>query len=102
MKGYKNRNHTDKHVISSRKFSRLFDSNLSEAGVCTIYRSHNEGFVNSLQSVQLGQFIYARFPCRNPKGNRLETFCIRYNVENPLDFVSFRKYASPVFAPCDF
>lgn len=90
--GYKNRTHQIKRVISPRKFSRLFSQNLSQAGVCTIYRSHDEGFVNSLQAVELNGIIYARFPCRNPEGNRLETFCIRYLVEQPLDNAHFRKY----------
>ena len=90
--GYKNRTHQIKRVISPRKFSRLFAQNLDKAGVCIIYRSHDEGFVNSLQAVELNGIIYARFPCRNPEGNRLETFCIRYLVEQPLDNAHFRKY----------
>ena len=90
--GYKNRTHRIKRVISPRKFSRLFAENLDKAGVCTIYRNHDEGFVNSLQAVEIDGIIYARFPCRNSKGNRLDTYCIRYLVEQPLDFVSFRKY----------
>ena len=92
--GYKNRTHQIKRVISPRKFSRLFSQNLDKAGVCTIYRSHDEGFVNSLQAVELNGIIYARLPCRNPEGNRLETFCIRYLVEQPLDSAHFRRYPS--------
>lgn len=92
MKGYKNRNHRQKRIISERKFSRLFSENLDKAGVCMIYRNHDEGFINSLQAVELNGIIYARFPCRNPEGNRLETFCIRYLVEQPLDNAHFRKY----------
>ena len=90
--GYKNRTHQIKRVISPRKFSRLFAQNLDKAGVCTVYRSHDEGFVNSLQAVELDGIIYARFPCRNPDGYRLDTFCIRYLVEQPLDNAHFRKY----------
>lgn len=90
--GYKNRTHQIKRVISPRKFSRLFSQNLDKAGVCTIYRSHDEGFINSLQALEMNGIIYARFLCRNPEGNRLETFCIRYLVEQPLDNAHFRKY----------
>lgn len=92
--GYKNRTHQMKRVISPRKFSRLFSENLDKAGVCTVYRNHDEGFINSLQAVELNGIIYARFPCRNPEGNRLDTFCVRYLVEQPLDFASFRSYPS--------
>lgn len=102
MKGYKNRNHTEKHVISEAKFSRLFSQNLNCAGVCTLYRGHDEGFINSVQALEINGFVYARFPCRNPEGNRLKTFAIRYSLENPLDFVSFSKYSSNVFAPVEF
>lgn len=94
MKGYKSRTHQQKRVISTRKFSRLFSEHLDKAGVCTIYRNHDEGFVNSLQAVEIDGIIYARFPCRNNEGNRLDTYCIRYLVEQPLDFVSFRSYPS--------
>lgn len=90
--GYKNRTHRQRRVISPRKFSRLFSENLGKAGVCTIYRNHDEGFVNSLQAVEINGIIYARFPCKKQEGNRLDTFCIRYLVEHPLDFVSFRRY----------
>ena len=57
-----------------------------------IYRNHDEGFINSLQAVEINGIIYARFQCRNPKASRLETFCIRYMVEEPVDNVCFRKY----------
>lgn len=92
--GYKNRTHRQRRVISPHKFSRLFSQNLSQAGVCTIYRNHDEGFVNSLQAIEINGIIYARFPCKKQEGNRLDTFCIRYLAEQPLDFVSFRVYPS--------
>lgn len=102
MKGYKNKTHRQRRVISMRKLSRLFSQNLDKAGVCTIYRCNNDGFVNSLQALEIDGIIYARFPCKKQEGNRLETYCIRYLVEEPLDFVSFRKYPSSVFKPVEF
>ena len=90
--GYKNRTHQIKRVISPRKFSRLFAQNLDKAGVCTVYRNHNEGFVNSLQALELDGIIYARFACRNSEGSRLDTYCIRYSVEQSLDSATFKVY----------
>ena len=92
MKGYKSRTHNQRRVISPSKFNRIFESNLESAGVATIYKSHDQGFVNSLQSVKVGNYVYAIFPCNKQKGNRIETYAVKYNLENPLDFICFREY----------
>ena len=47
--GYKNRTHNQCRLISPRKFHHIFENNLSSAGVATVYKSHDQGFVNSLQ-----------------------------------------------------
>jgi hypothetical protein len=92
--GYKNATHKYKRVISHNKLSRIFNSNLDLAGVATIYRNHNEGFVNSLKAIKIGDIIYAVFPCKHQSGNRLDTYAIRYHMDYPLDFVSFKEYPS--------
>ena len=92
MKGYKNRTHRQCRVISARKFHRIFESNLEYAGVATIYKSHDQGFVNSLQSVRVDNYVYAIFPTNKQKGSRIETYAVKYNLENPLDFICFREY----------
>ena len=89
-----NRYHKVKRILSERKFSRIFDNNLHTAGVCTIYRSHNEGFINSLQSCKVNGVIYARFQCKRQVGGRLSTYAIRYSEDFPLDYVAFRAYPS--------
>ena len=86
------RYHSIRRVISERKFERIVDNNLHSAGVCTIYRSHNEGFINSLQSCKVNGIVYARFACKKQTGSRLSTYAIRYSEEFPLDYVSFRGY----------
>lgn len=92
MKGYKNANHTWKHVVSDRKFSRMFSQNLDKAGVAQLYRNHNEGYFNSFQAVLIGDFIYARFACRPIHGNRLKTYCIRYKYPSCVDNIIFTPY----------
>ena len=87
-----NRYHSIKRRISERKFSRIFDNNLHAAGTCTIFRNHNEGFINSLQSCKVNGIVYARFACKKQTGSRLSTYAIRYSEENPLDFVCFSMY----------
>lgn len=90
--GYKNRTHSEKRVISPRKFSRIYDNNLDCAGVAVIMRDYNEGFRVSLQAVKVDNIIYATFACRKQNGSRLQTYCVRYNTDVPLDFVSFQPY----------
>ena len=93
-----NRYHKVKRILSERKFSRIFDNNLHAAGVCTIYRSHNEGFINSLQSCKVNGVIYARFACKKQTGSRLSTYAIRYSEEFPLDSICFREYPSKLIS----
>ena len=89
-----NRYHSIKRQISERKFSRIFDNNLHAAGTCTIFRNHNEGFINSLQSCKVNGIVYARFQCKRQIGGRLTTYAIRYSEDFPLDYVAFRAYPS--------
>lgn len=92
--GYKNRTHNQCRLISPRKFHRIFENNLSSAGVATVYKSHDQGFINSSQSVRVGNYVYAIFPTNKQKGNRLETYAVKYNLDNPLHFICFREYPS--------
>lgn len=87
-----NRFSKQRKQISPSKFHRIFENNLESAGVATVYKSHDQGFVNSLQSVKVDNHVYAIFPCNRQKGNRLETYAVKYNLEEPLDFISFQVY----------
>ena len=76
-----NRYHKVKRILSERKFSRIFDNNLHAAGTAMIYKSHNQGWVNSLMAVKVGSIIYAKFPCSNLKNGRIDTYAIRYSED---------------------
>lgn len=92
-----NRIKAQKKQISETKFNRLFAQNLDQAGVA--YISKNWEIINSIQSVKIGSYIYAKFPCKNQGSNRLKVYCIRYDSENPLDFVMHKNYPASVFSP---
>lgn len=96
MKGYKNRTHKIKRVISPNKFHRIFNNNLDKIGIATIFRGYDEGFANSLQAVKVGDIVYALMPCRKQKANRLETYAVRYKVTDPLDFIMFQPFPSKI------
>jgi len=91
----KNKNHQYKHVISPNKFNRILDQNLDKAGFCYITRNWETS--RSLAAVKIGDFIYAQFSCK-PKENRLESYYIRYKIEEGYseDFVSFAPFPIPV------
>ncbi len=97
-----NRFKTQRKLVSTNKFSRLFSQNLECAGVASIWKGHDVGFVNSLQAVLLGNFLYCRFPCNKPEGNRLKTYTVRYDLTNPMDYISFTPYPRNIFAPVQF
>ena len=95
-----NRYLNQRKIVSNRKFERLFSQNLHLAGVAyTTDKQWNTK--NSLQAVCLNGFVYAKFPCKDQSANRLETFCVRYSLENPLDFIMFQPYPSSVI-PVEF
>lgn len=101
IRGYKPRNYNSKKIISESKFHRIFNANLHSAGVASIYRNHQ--FVNSLQACVIGDYCYAMLPCKVQAGNRIDCYYVRYNlVDNPQDWISFRPYPSPIFAPVEF
>lgn len=93
-----NRYHKVKRILSERKFSRIFDNNLHAAGTATIYKNHNQGWVNSLMAVKVDGIIYARFPCSNLKNGRIDTYAVRYSEEFPLDSICFREYPSKLIS----
>jgi hypothetical protein len=100
VKGYKPRNFKEKKIISLNKFNRVFSSNLENAGVATIRKNHK--FINSLQAVQLGNHVYSRFPCNEQAGNKLESYCVRYDLNNPVEYIQFRTYPQHVIPSVDF
>lgn len=88
----KNRNHSIKRVLSGRKFTRLFEQNLDKAGVAYIIK---DGKVQtSFQAVRINNFIYACFPC---KEKTEEYYYIRYDENNPLDYVAFSSLPIYIF-----
>lgn len=88
--------------ISPNKFNRIFNSNLDKAGVATVYKSHDLGFVNSFQAVEVDGIVYAVFPTKKQKGNRLETYAVKYKKDQPLDHVMFMQYPKHVIKNVEF
>ena len=93
----KNRNHEYKRAISERKFSRLFDANLDKAGFA--YVTKNWETERSLAAVMVDNIIYARFATKDRSKNSLDTFCIRYKIEDGYaeDFVAFSPFPLKLF-----
>lgn len=93
----KNRNHPYKRLISPRKFARLLNSNLDKAGFAYITKDWNTK--RSLQAVKINNIIYAQFATNQQKANRLETYCVRYKVEDGMteDFIAFSPFPIQVF-----
>lgn len=93
----KNANHKFKRVISKRKYSRIFESNLDKAGFAYITRNWETD--RSLSAVKVGDIVYAEFPTKNRKQNRLETYCVRYKVTEDYseDFVAFSPFPIKLF-----
>lgn len=100
VKGYKPRNFKEKKIIPLNKFNRVFSANLENAGVATIRKNHK--FINSLQAVQLGNHVYCRFPCNEQAGNKLGSYCARYDLNNPVEYIQFRTYPQHVIPSADF
>lgn len=97
-----NQNLNKKKVISDLKMSRMFSQNLDKAGVATLWFGHERGFVNSLQAVEVNGFVYMKLPCQKQEGSRLKTYNTRYDLYDPVDYVSFKVYDQPVFASVEF
>lgn len=90
-------------LVSPNKFQRIFNNNLGCVGTAMLYKDHDHGWVNSLSAVKVGSFVYCQMPCKRQKGSRLETFYIKYNVENsPLDNIVFVNYPKPIQPKGDF
>lgn len=90
-------------LVSPNKFQRIFNNNLDCAGTAMIYKDHNSGWTNSLSAVKVGSFVYCQLPCKRQKGSRLETFYIKYNVEeSPLDNIVFVNYPRHVQPKVEF
>lgn len=90
-------------IISASKYMRIYNDNLDKVGTALIYKTHNQGWVNSLSAVKVGNFVYCTLPCKHQNGSRLETYNIKYNVEDsPLDNICFVAYPRPVQPKVDF
>lgn len=88
-----------KRQISDHKFGRIFSQNLDKTGVA--YITKDWVTLRSLSAVKIGNFVYAKFQCAEQEQNRLKTYHVRYDLDNPLDFIAFSKYSVPVFAVCE-
>lgn len=97
-----NPNLNKKKIISWRKFSRMFSQNLHKAGYARKWMGHDIGYVSSVQAFEKDDFVYVRFPCKRNISSRIDTFCVRYDLINPMDDISFEPYPTKVFAPIEF
>lgn len=90
-------------LVSPNKFRRILNDNLDCAGTAMIYKDHNTSWQNSLSAVKVGSFVYCQFACKHQNGSRLETYNIKYNVEDsPLDNICFVSYPKPVQPKVEF
>lgn len=95
--GYKNRDHTQRRNISEKKFQRILNANLDSVGTAFIRRGRfYETEVASFEACIVDDnFVYARFPCKNTVSNRLNSYCVRFSLKDPVDFIRFQWFNKP-------
>lgn len=89
-------------IVSEHKFNRVFKDNLHNAGCAMIYKSHDDGWKSSLSAVVANGFVYGTFACSKQPGNRLQTYTVKYNLDNPIHHLVFLRYPKPVEIKVDF
>lgn len=89
-------------LVSEHKFNRVFKDNLHNAGCAMIYKNHDSGWKSSLSAVKANGFIYATFACSRQPGSRLQTYIVKYNLENPIHNVVFIPYPKPIEIKVEF
>lgn len=97
-----NRYHNYRRPISEKKFSRVFDQNLDNAGVAFIWVHDGQRMEvkNSIQACISEGYCYARFVVM--KDDSMNTYCLRYSLEERVDFLNFIKYDTDVFKQVQF
>ena len=89
-------------LVSEHKYNRVFKDNLHNAGCAMIYKSHDTGWKSSLSAVVANGFVYATFACERQPGSRLQTYTVKYNLDNPIHHLVFLRYPKPVEIKVDF
>lgn len=96
--GCHNRDHQQRRNINENKFSRIFNRNMHNVGTAFIRRGKfYETEVASMEAVCTDDgFVYARFPCKNTVANRLNTYCIRLSLKDPVAWLRWFPYNKPI------
>lgn len=95
--GYRNRDHKQRKNISEKKFQRILNNNLHNTGIASIRRArYYDDEVFSFEACVVGSFVYARLPCKDTVANRLSSYYVRFDLNNPVDFIRFKRYSVPV------
>ena len=89
-------------LVSEHKFARIFKDNLHNAGCAMVYKSHQAGWKSSLSAVAANGFVYATFACSKQSGSRLQTYTVKYNLDDPIHHVTFILYPKPVEIKVEF
>ena len=89
-------------LVSEHKYARVFKDNLHNTGCAMIYKSHQAGWKSSLSAVAANGFVYATFACSKQPGSRLQTYTVKYNLDNPIHHLVFLRYPKPVEIKVEF
>ena len=89
-------------LVSEHKFNRVLKDNLHNAGIAMVYKSHQVGWKSSLSAVAANGFVYAAFACSKQPGSRLQTYTVKYNLDNPVHHVTFIPYPKPIEIKVEF
>lgn len=89
-------------LVSEHKFNRVFKDNLHNAGCAMIYKSHDAGWKSSLSAVVANGFVYATFACSKQPRSRLQTYTVKYSLDNPIHHLVFLRYPKPVEIKVEF
>lgn len=89
-------------LVSEHKFARIFKNNLHNAGTALVYKSHDLGWKSSLSAVVANGFVYATFPCHKQAGSRLQTYTVKYSLDNPIHHITFIPFPKPIEVKVEF
>ena len=89
-------------LVSEHKFNRVLKDNLHNTGIAMVYKSHQVGWKSSLSAVAANGFVYAAFACSKQPGSRLQTYTVKYNLDNPVHHVTFIPYPKPIEIKVEF
>lgn len=89
-------------LVSEHKYARVFKNNLHNTGCAMIYKSHDSGWKSSLSAVVANGFVYAVFPTTKQAGSRLQTYSVKYSLDNPMHHITFIPYPRPIEVKVEF